>query len=144
MQDNYIVPDEQELDKPGFTNSQEEIIEEIPTHEEIITAPEADWRRLCSLADADPGMMLAMRIRRQLKESGPVKAKPRRQARRSRPSTSTRNWSAAGVLQSQARIGSAMVETLERVNSGELDGDGESRSILITADDDFQVMEVVA
>lgn len=140
MQDTNSVPQFDILQK----QSQEIIEEPTPSLEEIITAPEADWRRLCLLADAEPGMMLAMRIRRQLKESGQVKAKPRRQARRSRPSTSTRNWSAAGVLQSQARIGSAMLETVERVNSGELDGDGESRSILVTGGDSTLVMEVVA
>lgn len=148
MQDRYILHDNDELDKPDFTNLQnpqeEEIQEPAPSIDDIITASESDWRRLCALADADPATMQAFRVRHQLKASGQLKPKRRRTRRRSRPSTSTRNWSAGSVLQSQAQIGSAMVETVERVNSGELDGDEKSRSILVTAGDEFKVMEVVA
>lgn len=142
MQDVKSIPPFDVFEKP---ESQEETIEETPSHEEIITAPENDWRRLCALAEADAGMMAAMRIQRQLKESGQLKPVPRRRTRRgSRPSTSIRNWRAGSVLQSQALIGAAMLETVKRVNSGELDGDGESRSILITAGDKTLVMEVIA
>lgn len=140
MQDTTSIP---QVDLPR-KQSQEEIIEETPSHEEIITAPENDWRRLCALAEADEGMMLALRARRQLKESGQLKSEPRRRTRRSSPKTSTRHWSAGSVLQSQARIGAAMLETVKRVNSGELDGDGESRFILVTAGDNTLVMEVIA
>lgn len=143
MQDVKSIPPFDVFEKP---ESQEETIEEpTPSIEEIITAPENDWRRLCALAEADPAMMLALRARRQLQESGQLKPKPSpRTGRSSRPSTSTRHWSAGNVLQSQALIGAAMLETVKRVNSGELDGDGESRSILITAGDKTLVMEVIA
>lgn len=144
MQDECSIPQFDTLQKP---ESQEETIEieETPSIEEIITAPENDWRRLCALAEADPAMMLALRARRQLKESGQLKPAPRRRASpRSRPSTSNRNWRAGSVLQSQALIGAAMLETVERVNRGELDGDGELRSILVTAGDQTLVMEVIA
>ncbi len=145
MQDEYSITQTDLLRKP---ESQEKTIEieETPSHEEIITAPENDWRRLCALAEADKAMMLALRVRRQLQESGQLQPKSRRRGsrRRSRPSTSTRHFSASSVLQSQALIGAAMVETLERVNDGELDGKDESRFILVTAGDKTLIMEVVA
>ncbi len=141
MQDTTSIP---QVDLPR-KQSQEETIEfeePTPSIEAIITAPESDWRRLCALAEADKGMLLALRVRRQLQESGQLQPSPRRRASR-RPSTSTRNWSAGSVLQSQALIGSAMVETLERVNDGDLDGEG-SRFILVTAGEKTLIMEVVA
>ena len=144
MQDTTSIP---QVDLPR-KQSQEETIEfeePTPSIEAIITAPEDDWRRLCALAEADTGMMLALRVRRQLQESGQLQPKSRRRGsrRRSRPSTSTRHFSASSVLQSQALIGAAMVETLERVNDGDLDGEG-SRFILVTAGEKTLIMEVVA
>lgn len=142
----YILHDDGRLDqigKPGFTFPQEKIIEETPTLDEILDAPEDTWRHLCALADANPATIERMRVHKRLVESGQVKPKRKRSRRRSRPSTSTRRWTAASVLQSQARVGAAMVESVDRVNSGELDG-GESRTILVTCGDECVVMEVVA
>lgn len=148
MQDSKIVPETPEV----FNPHPEEI-----TLEDVITAPEDQWRELCDIIDANPASMERARTRRRLKDSGQLEAKPtrRRSRRRSRPSSSKRNWSAASVLHSQQAqaIGGAMVETLDRVNSvdeadldvvngGELDG--KSRSILVTAGDTTLIMEVVA
>lgn len=142
MQGNSSIADFVLSEKPEIST---EIIEHIPSLDEILDAPEEDWRRLCALADANPAFVERMRARRRLQESGQLKPKPRRPRRRSRPSTSSRHWTAASVLHSQSsQIEAAMVETLERVNGGELDGDGETRSILVTAGDATLVMEVVA
>lgn len=112
------------------------------TIKDVIDAPESEWRRLCDIIDANPAFIERCRARQQADQ-----VKPRRkQRRRSRPSTSTRNWSAASVLNTQAaqQIGAAMVESLDRVNSGELDGAGKTRSILVSAGDATVIMEVVA
>lgn len=111
------------------------------TIQDIIDAPADQWREMCDTIDANPAFIERCRARKQRADQ----VKPRRkQSRRSRPSTSTRHFTAASVLHSQAQIGAAMVKSLERVNNGELDGDGETRSILVTTGDATVIMEVVA
>jgi hypothetical protein len=122
MQDE-IVPKSPEVIKPH-----------IPTSQEILAAPEGEWQELCELADANIEFYRSWRQR----NANPPAAK-RATRRQSRPSTSTKGWSAAQVLSRQ--IGDAMSEAVERTNAKEVE-DEEPRTILVNGGGKTLVIEV--
>jgi hypothetical protein len=123
MQDTNSIPESQTDSNP------------TPTSQEILAAPEGEWKALCQLADANVEFYRAWRKR----NAQPAKKSRKRSRPRSRPSTSTRGWSAASVL--SQKVGDAMAEAVERINE---EDPSETRSILITGGDETLVIEVAA
>ena len=80
----------------------------LPTYDDILNAPEDQWRDLVTQIDGNPNFYAAVRARKNT-----PKPKPKRRPYRPRSYQSTRNWSAATVL---SQIAPAMAEALDRVN----------------------------
>lgn len=84
----------------------------LPTYNDIVNAPESEWRVLVALVDGNPAFYAAARS----KKSKPESRRPCRQSSRHTDQT-TRYWSAGAVLQRQT--GRAMLEMVNRVNASD-------------------------